>query len=111
MASQTLRRVLTREKASTDLARIGAGAEDALLGTLAGKPSAEAGQRVRSLLETLQRHPARLPAKGLQDLRSLEVLERIGSPEARRVLKRLADGGEARLTREATASLTRLEKR
>jgi hypothetical protein len=100
----------TREKASTDLARIGAGAEYALLGTLAGKPSAEAGRRVRSLLETLQRHPTRLPANELQGLRSLEVLERIGSPEARGVLKTLAGGGEARLTREAKASLARLEK-
>jgi hypothetical protein len=42
--------------------------------------------------------------------RALEVLERIGSPEARRVLKTLAGGGEDRLTREAKASLTRLEK-
>jgi RNA polymerase sigma factor (sigma-70 family) len=100
----------TREKASTDLARIGAGAEDALLGTLAGKPSAEAGRRVRILLETLQRHPPRLPANELQGLRSLEVLERIGSPEARGVLKTLAGGGEARLTREAKVSLARLEK-
>jgi uncharacterized protein YjhX (UPF0386 family) len=38
------------------------------------------------------------------------VLERIGSPDARRVLKTLAAGGEARLTREAQASLIRLDK-
>ncbi len=99
-----------REKASTDLARIGAGAEYALLGALAGKPSAEVSRRLKSLLESLQRHPARLPAQELQSLRALEVLERIGSPEAQRVLKALAGGGEVRLTREAQASLTRLDK-
>ena len=73
-----------REKASADLARIGAGAEDALLETLAGKPSPEVGRRVQILREALQRHPARLPADELQGLRALEVLERIGSPEARK---------------------------
>jgi hypothetical protein len=36
-------------------------------------------------------------------------LERIGTPEARAVLARLADGGEeARLTQEAQAALERL---
>jgi RNA polymerase sigma factor (sigma-70 family) len=99
-----------REKASTDLARIGAHAEDALLATLAGKPSLEASRRMKSLLESLEQHPAPLPAEELQSLRALEVLERIGSPDARRVLKTLAAGGEARLTREAQASLIRLDK-
>jgi hypothetical protein len=42
-------------------------------------------------------------------LRAVEVLERIGNAEARRVLEALAKGApEARLTREARTSLERL---
>ncbi len=45
-------------------------------------------------------------------LRALEVLEHIGTAEARSLLEDLAKGvPEARLTREAKASLTRLAKR
>lgn len=52
------------------------------------------------------------PADGgrLRLLRAIEVLECAATPEARRVLKRLA-GGEPRalLTREARAALERLD--
>ena len=48
----------------------------------------------------------------LQALRAVELLEHIGSREARQVLERLAKGApEARLTREAKASLERLALR
>ena len=44
-------------------------------------------------------------------LRALEVLERIGTPEARQILLSLAKGApEAALTQEAKASLERLGK-
>ena len=45
-------------------------------------------------------------------LRAIEVLEHIGTAEARQVLKSLANGApEARRTREAKSSLERLAKR
>jgi len=47
----------------------------------------------------------------LQTLRSLEALEHIGSPEARRLLQSLATGVPCNVTREAQASLERLDKR
>ncbi len=48
----------------------------------------------------------------LQMLRVMEVLEHIGTAEARQVLAGLAKGApEARLTQEAKASLERLAKR
>ncbi|HMC63737.1 MAG TPA: hypothetical protein VKI65_02250 [Gemmataceae bacterium] len=50
--------------------------------------------------------------KFLRKQRGLAVLEYIGTPEARKVLARVAQGApEARLTQEAKASLERLAKR
>jgi hypothetical protein len=47
----------------------------------------------------------------LQRLRAVQVLERIGSPEARQILEALAKGAPgARETREAQASLSRLAR-
>jgi hypothetical protein len=45
-------------------------------------------------------------------LRTIEVLEHAATPEARQFLEKLAAGAtEARLTREAKASLERLSRR
>lgn len=77
--------------------------------TLARKPSLEAGKRIEFLLEKLDllKDPERLRA-----LRAIEVLENIGTAEAQRTLQRLAGGAaEAQQTREAKASLERLDQR
>jgi WD40 repeat protein len=48
----------------------------------------------------------------LQTIRAIEVLERVGSPEARQILRRLAAGApHASVTLEAAQSLQRLESR
>jgi WD40 repeat protein len=99
-----------RQKARTELRRLDEKAEPGLQEALKGKPSLEARKRIEELLEGV-RTLAASPEK-LRIFRAVEVLEHIGTPAARAVLKTLADGAsEARLTREAKASLERLSRR
>ena len=73
-------------------------------------PSAEVHRRVQQLLDRLEKEV--LSADRLRELRAVEVLEQIGTEEARQVLTALAKGdSEAPLTREAKASLRRLAER
>src|SRR5262249_31627583 len=98
-----------REQAQRELEELGNLAEKELRKTLASRPSLEVRRRIETLLERVD--PVKSPAR-LQALRAVEVLEHIGTPEAQEVLKNLATGApEARLTREAKASLERLGMR
>jgi RNA polymerase sigma factor (sigma-70 family) len=100
----------TREKAQAALAELGDLAAPSLRQTLADKPTLEVRRRVQALLDRL-RGPVKRPEM-LRSLRAVAVLEDIGTPEARRRLEDLAKGADgARLTREAKASLNRLEQR
>jgi WD40 repeat protein len=99
----------TREKATRELEELGESAGPALRKALAGAPSAELRQRAGPLLAALDRPADSLDR--LRVLRAVEALEHAGSPEARRVLEKLAGGlAEARVTREARASLSRLAR-
>jgi RNA polymerase sigma factor (sigma-70 family) len=96
-----------REKAEQGLSRLGAGAEPALRRALAANPSPEARHRLQVLLDAL-RPTAREP---LRLRRAVAVLEQIGTPAAREVLKGVAQRvPESILTREARASLGRLAR-
>ncbi len=98
-----------RERATKELREMGWTAEPALHKALANKPSEEMHQRVDALLDNIRKQP--LPPEQLRMLRGMEVLERIGSPEACKVVASLAEGTpQARLTREAKAVLQRLSK-
>ncbi|MGH7171716.1 MAG: hypothetical protein ACRELG_15680, partial [Gemmataceae bacterium] len=85
-------------------------AERFLKEELSNRPSLEVRKRIEQLLETALGPVT--DSEQLRQLRSVEVLERIGSLEARRVLELLAKGAPAaRLTGEAKASLKRISRR
>ena len=76
---------------------------------LAGKPSPEASRRIERLLLNPD---ILVPGEVLRGARAAEILERIGTAEARRLLALLAEGARnSRLTREAIASLQRLDRK
>jgi RNA polymerase sigma factor (sigma-70 family) len=79
-----------REKAGKELQDLGHAAAPALRRALADGPSPEAARRIQQLLG---RKPDAGPRPDqLRRLRALQVLERIGSPDARRLLADLAGG-------------------
>jgi hypothetical protein len=98
-----------REAASAELAGLGRQAELAVRRALAARPSLEAHRRLEAVLAKLEvRAPA---ADEVRVGRAMEVLESIGSAEARGVLRAMAGGAvEAWLTVDARAALARLEK-
>jgi WD40 repeat protein len=96
----------TREAATRALTNLGPLAAPALRAALAAKPTAEARERITKLLD---RMATELSPADRRAVRALLVLERIGSADARALLKEWAAGAPAaRLTEEAKASLVRL---
>lgn len=99
----------TRQKATAALESLAELAEPHLRLALEKPASLEAAQRIGGLLESIAARP--LVATKLRDLRAVEVLEFIGTAEARAVLQPLSQGAAgASLTRDAQAALRRLGK-
>jgi WD domain, G-beta repeat len=99
-------RFTAREQATRELQALAELAEPTLRRGLGRQPTLEARRRMESLLQKLD--PVRDPER-LRSLRAIEVLEHIRSQEARTVLEQIGRGAsEARLTKEAQASLERL---
>jgi hypothetical protein len=100
-----------RQGAERQLRKLGERVELALRDALQAKPSLEKRQRIEAILA--DRDPASpLSAETLRGLRAVQVLERIGSLEARRILDGLAKGiASARLTIAAREARTRWEQR
>jgi WD40 repeat protein len=98
----------TRERASAELELLADRAGAALRKALEGKPSEEVKRRIGQLLESTG--PG---APGLRrQLRAVEVAERLGTAEARRLLGARAGGDQsALLTQEARAAVQRLQAR
>ena len=98
-----------REEASQELEQAGKAARPALSKAREHPPSLEVRRRVEQILEKIDRRPV---PDMVRPLRVLEVIERIGTYEARQILAALAGGKpDAELTLEARAALDRLEKK
>src|SRR5262249_22144585 len=98
-----------RDGATRTIEKLGEPARPAIERALAG---ADASPELRRRLEHLQSRLAVSTGDQLRELRALELLEHIATPEAQQFLRKLADGApDARLTREAKAALQRLERR
>jgi WD40 repeat protein len=96
-----------RDKAASELAKLGDLALDALQKRLAQKPTLEMRQRLDKLLAKLQ---GPVPPAMLQQIRAIESLEKMGTPEALAVLEALADGARGhRVTEDARAAAKRLK--
>jgi len=96
-----------REKAMEELAQLGKFVEGPIRKALEDSPSVEARRRLIRLLDKLE--TTTFSPERARALRALEVLERMGNPEAKELLTELAKGAaDAELTREAKAALDRL---
>jgi len=99
-----------REQATTELNMLGEVALPLLRKAMAGQLSLEGRRRIEKLLDTFGGPVP--PPEALRALRAVEMLEHIGTPEARQALHAVSQGApEARLAQDANASLKRLEKR
>jgi WD40 repeat protein len=99
-----------RERAMGELKGHGRDAEPALRDVLSRNPSLELRRRAELLLHS----PAmvRWSPETLRQIRAVQVLEQVGTKEARQVLQRLAGGAPtARQTRDAREALERLDRR
>jgi WD40 repeat protein len=96
-----------RQEAYANLLKVGVQGVPALRKVLASSPPLETRKRVEELVERLT--DGTLSAEQLRVVRAVEVLERMGTPEARRVLRTLAEGAPGELsTREAQSALARM---
>ena len=97
-----------RDKATRELEEAGDPAVPALRQALADRPSPEARRRLEQVFLRLQGWSG----DRLRELRAVEVLEHVGSPEARQVLQEVARWTPpTRLSQEAAAALRRLAAR
>jgi hypothetical protein len=99
-----------REQATAELNLLGEVALPSLRKAMTGQVSLEGRRRMEKLLDTFGGPVP--PPETLRALRAVEMLEHIGSPEARLLLHAFSLGApEARVTQDAKASLKRLATR
>jgi WD40 repeat protein len=97
----------TRERASKTLATLHR-ARPIVEAALKGELDLEVRQRLNKLIAGYRAPPDPV---WLREVRAVEVLEHLGTPEARRLLKELSEGNaDARLTAEARAALGRVRR-
>ena len=99
-----------REKAQKDLEHFGEPIRPHARKGLTDSAGPESKRRLEAVLQWLDEEV--LPPESLRSVRAVEALERMGTLEARRLLRELAAGAPgSRLTREAEASLSRITVR
>jgi WD40 repeat protein len=99
-----------RKQAEEELTKLGKLARPALEKLLASQPALETKKRAEAILEKLK--VGFLSGEVLREVRAIELLERIGEPNARAVLEAVAKGAPGAVpTEEAQAALARLGKR
>src|SRR5262249_17528084 len=74
-----------RQKATAALEKLGELVVPPLRAALEKRPALEAAQRIEQVLDVVARQP--LPPEKLRDLRAVEALESIATPNARAVLR------------------------
>jgi WD40 repeat protein len=100
----------TRQRAEVDLDKLGRSAVPAMLARAANIESLETKRRLERFLQRHESGP--LPPEELRAVRSLEILESIGTLAARAVIAELAKGEPtAELTIRARAAQQRLDRR
>jgi hypothetical protein len=98
----------TRDLAFHRLQRLGERAEPALKRGLTKNVSIEGRRRIQELLDA--KTILQISAEDLQAIRGIEVIERIGTAEAREFLTSLSKGEPLdRATRDAASALSRLK--
>ena len=101
-----------REAAEKELEKLGELAATVCQKAVDGKPSGEVRRRLTALIEKQTKAELNLPADRLRAVRAVEILEQIGTKEARDELAQIARGAdEASLTQDAKRSLERLAKK
>jgi RNA polymerase sigma factor (sigma-70 family) len=100
----------TRRQAREELAKQGEWCESALRRALTRKPSLEMRLAIKELLSAVEEgKKTPCSTEVLRRLRAVEVLEHIGTPEARRLLETLSQGTPfVRLAEDSKAALARL---
>jgi WD40 repeat protein len=99
-----------REQAMRQLESLGKAARAALEKALAANPTVETRRRIEELLGKMESKGP--PVELMRPLRAVEVLENLGTAEARQLLEALAAGAEeAELTVAAQGALARLGRR
>jgi WD40 repeat protein len=105
-------RFAVRDRATTALQHLGEQAVDTCRKSLTQAPSEEVRRRLDKILDKQWEAFFNPQGERLRALRALEVLELAGTIDARKVLQALATGAtDTRLTRDANASLERLQRR
>jgi WD40 repeat protein len=100
-----------RSRATGELLRLGELAEPALMEAQRNHPSLERRRRIDQLAKAILESRTKPSGDRLRSWRAVEILEQIGTPQARQLLEALSRGAAGALqTGEAHAALARLER-